>query len=58
MINYDFNILHQEKRFTVQQKCHKVTSRPLLASNQLEISLSAAAVFASDRYVFVSLCSV
>lgn len=55
---YDFNIPCQQKRFTVQQKCHKVTSRPLLASNQLEISLSAAVVFASDRYVFVSLCSV
>lgn len=45
-------------KFTVQQKCHKVTSRPPLAWNQLGISLSAAEVFASDRYVFVLLGSV
>lgn len=47
-----------KKGFTVQQKCHKVTPRPLLAWNQLGISLSAAVVFACDRYVFVLLGSV
>lgn len=58
MKNCGFNVQQQPKSLTVQQKCHKVTSRPLLAWNQLGISLSAAVLCASDRYVFVLLGSV
>lgn len=58
MKNDGVNVQQQQKSLLYNKNVTKSPSRPLLAWNQLGISLSAAVVFASDRYVFVLLGSV
>lgn len=52
-----FNVLEPLKKGKKTLSC-ATPQRPLLALDQLEISLSAGKVFACDRYVFVLLGSM
>lgn len=52
-----FNVLEPLKKEKKTLSC-ATPQRPLLALDQLEISLSAGKVFACDRYVFVLLGSM